>query len=135
MKKHWLWLLSTGLVACGQPLEIAPSVALKHQSDAGFQQQIKLLQAEQVRVSATAASSAGPAVLTLEVINPRNQPEHPDTLKQRIRKLAHLLVVDLANPGQYQVVTTQATFKRSRFSLSSGSTSSQAFIYPLAGLR
>lgn len=134
MKKYWLWLLSAGLAACGQPLEIAPSVALKHQADASFQRQVQLLQAEQVRVSATAAGAAGPAVLTIEVINPRNQPEHPDTLKQRIRQLAHLLVADLASPAQYQVVNTQATFKHSRFSLSSDS-NSQAFIYPLASLR
>lgn len=134
MKKHWLWLLSMELVACGQPLEIAPSVALKHQHDASFQRQVHLLQAEQVRVSATAPGAAGPAVLTLEVINPRNQPAHPDTLKLRIHKLAHLLVADLASPAQYQIVNAQATFKYGIFPLSSTS-SAQAFIYPAASLR
>ncbi len=139
MKKHWLWLLALGLAACGQQLEIASDVALKHQDDAAFQRQIKLLQAERVKVSATAPSGTGPVVLTLEVLNPSSPPEqHPDTLKLRVRKLAHLLVADLASPDRYQVVNAQATFKSGGlFSLGSSSTSnsSQAFIYPIASLK
>ncbi|MGI4864102.1 MAG: hypothetical protein ACRYFZ_09280 [Janthinobacterium lividum] len=135
MKNNWLWLLAFSLAACGKPLDIASDVALKHQHDAAFQQQVKLLQAEQVKVSATAAGKAGPAVLMLNVLNPSHQPENPDSLKQRVRKLAHLLVIDLASPDHYQVVNAQATFKQSRFSLGGGQSSSQAFIYPTASLR
>jgi len=134
MKKQWWWLLAAGLTACGQQLNVASDVALKHEHDAGFQQQVKLLQAEQVKVSAAAPSGGGPAVLTLEVLNPSNQPVHPDSLKLRMRKLARLLVADLAQPGQYQVVNAQATFKQGLFARGS-STSSQAVIYPIASLR
>jgi hypothetical protein len=133
MRKKWLWLLAAGLTACGQPLEIASDVALKHQYDAAFQQQVQLLQAKRVRVSAAAATGgAGLAVLTLEVMNPATQP--PDTLKQRVHKLAHLLVLDLASPGQYQAVNALATFKPGFFS-PGGTSSSQAFIYSTASLR
>ena len=138
MKKNWLWLLTLELVACGKPLEIASDVTLKHQYDAAFQRQVQLLQAEQVRVSATAAGKAGPSILMLDVLNPQNQPENPDSLKQRVRKLAHLLVADLASPERYQVVNAQATFKHGGlFSMDSKSntTSSQAFIYPTASLK
>jgi hypothetical protein len=133
MRKKWLWLLAAGLTACGQTLEIASDVALKHQYDAAFQQQVQLLQAKRVRVSAAAATGgAGLAVLTLEVLNPATQP--PDTLKQRVHKLAHLLVLDLASPGQYQAVNALATFKPGFFS-PGGTSSSQAFIYSTASLR
>ncbi|QKG58362.1 hypothetical protein GKZ68_18040 [Hymenobacter sp. BRD128] len=137
MSKHWGWLLAVALTACGTQVEIAPGVALKHGHSAGFQQQVKLLAAEQVKVSVTTAGRAGPAaprLLTLEVINPHSTPEHPDTLKQRLRKLARLLVADLASPASYQVVSAQATFRRSLFS-PRNSSSSQAFIYPIASLR
>lgn len=137
MNKHWWWLLAVGLTACGQQVEVAPGVVLTHRHDAGFQQQIKLLQAEQVKVSAAApgagASSAG--LLTLEVVNPHNDlAQHPDTLKQRMRKLARLLVADLASPATYQVVSAQATFRRSIRS-PGNSSSSQSFIYPIASLK
>lgn len=136
MKKQWWWPVLVGLTACGGPVEIAPGVALQHAHDAGFQQQVSLLQAEQVKVSATAAGGpAGPGILTLEVINPRSTPaQHPDTLKQRMRKLARLLVADLASPAAYQAVSAQATFRRS-FRSPGNSSSSQTFIYPLASLR
>ena len=134
MRKNWVWLLAFGLSACGQQLEIAPDVALKHQYDAAFQQQVKVLQAEQVKVLSTKAG-AGPAVLAIEVLNPHSPPEqHPDTLKQRMHKLAHLLAADLANPASYQVLNAQATFKKGLFSRDN-STSSQAFIYPITSLR
>jgi hypothetical protein len=133
MKKYW-WLLTLGLVACGRQVDVASDIALKHQYDAALQRQIELLQAEQVKVS-VAAAGVGPAVLMMEVINPYNPPEqHPDTLKQRMRKLAHLLVADLGSPARYQVVNAQATFKHGLFSRDN-STSSQAFIYPIASLR
>jgi len=132
MSKHWGWLLAMGLAGCGQQVEIAPEVALKHQHDAGFRQQVQLLQAEQVKVS---ASATGPGVLTLEVINPKTSPEQqPDTLKQRVRKLAHLLVADLAAPARYQAVNAQATFKRGLFSPGERA-NSQMFIYSTASLR
>jgi hypothetical protein len=138
MKKHWWWPLLAGLTACGGQVEVASDVVLRHPHDASFQQQVQLLQAEQVKVSATAASGATPqglGVLTLEVINPHSSPEqHPDTLKQRMRKLAHLLVADLASPAGYQAVSAQATFRRSLLS-PGNSSSSQTFIYPMASLR
>jgi hypothetical protein len=137
-KQAWLGLLAGGLTACGSQLEIAPGVALTQQHQAAFQQQVQRLQAEQVKVSATAASGTGPAgagILTLEVINPHSPPEqHPDTLKQQMRKLAHLLVLDLASPAGYQAVSAQATFKRSLFS-PGNSSSSQTFIYPIGSLK
>jgi hypothetical protein len=134
MNKHWGWLLAIGLSACGQQVEVASDVALKHQYDAAFRQQVQVLQAEQVKVSATKVGT-GPAVLALEVLNPHTSPEqHPDTLKQRMRKLAHLLAADLASPNSYQVLNAQATFKPGRFSRDNN-TSSQAFIYPVASLR
>jgi hypothetical protein len=133
-KQWWLGLLAMGLSACGQQLEIAPDVALTQQHRAAFQQQAERLQAEQVKVSATAVSGSAPGILTLEVINPRSSPEqHPDTLKQRMRKLAHLLVLDLASPSSYQAVSAQATFRRSVLS-PGNSASSQTFIYPIASL-
>jgi hypothetical protein len=136
--KIWLLCLLSGLAtSCGKQLDIAPGVALKNQHGAALQRQIELLQAEQVKVSAAAAAAgaAGPVLLTLEVINPYNPAEqHPDTLKQRMRKLAHLLVTDLASPDRYQVVSAQATFKSGFFSKNNQS-SSQAFIYPIASLR
>lgn len=136
MKKHWwLALLAAGLTACGPQLEIAPGVALTQQHKAAFAQQAQQLQAEQVKVSATEAGGSAPAVLTLEVINPASSPEQqPDSLKQRMRKLAHLLVADLAQPARYQAVSAQATFRRSLHSPRNAS-SSQTFIYPLASLK
>jgi len=134
MSKHWwLGLLAVGLTACGPQLEIAPGVALTQRYRAAFQQQAQRLQAEQVKVAAV-ASGPGPGVLTLEVTNPHTPPEqHPDTLKQQMRKLAHLLVLDPASPGSYQAVSAQATFKRSVLS-PGNSASSQTFIYPLSSL-
>lgn len=135
--KIWSLCLLSGLAtSCGKQLEIASDVALKHQNGSALQRQIELLQAEQVKVSAApAAGTAGPVVLTLEVVNPYESAEqHPDTLKQRMRKLAHLLVTDLASPERYQVVSAQATFKHNLLSRDN-STSSQAFIYPIASLR
>ncbi|MGI4760169.1 MAG: hypothetical protein ACRYF0_05655 [Janthinobacterium lividum] len=137
MKKQWWWPVLVGLTACGGQVAVAPEVALQHAHEASFQQQVQVLHAEQVKVSATAAGGAGPAlgILTLEVINPRSTPEqHPDTLKQRMRKLARLLVADLASPAAYQAVSAQATFRRSLFS-PGNSSSSQTFIYPMASLR
>ena len=133
MKKYW-WLLTLGLVACGKQVEIASDVAVTHKYDAALQRQVELLQAEQVKVSATSAGTS-PAVLSLEVINPFSSPEqHPDTLKQRMRKLACLVVANLGSPARYQVVNAQATFKAG-FLSKDNSTSSQAFIYPLASLK
>jgi hypothetical protein len=135
MSKKWWLLPIVGLTACGQQVSIAPSVALTHAHDAGFQRQVKLLQAEQVQVSATAPAGAAPGILRLEVLNPRSMPgQHPDTLKLRLNKLARLLVADLSDPARYQVVSTQATFRRTLFS-PRNSSSSQAFIYPIASLR
>ncbi|RYF12049.1 MAG: hypothetical protein EOO40_02105 [Deltaproteobacteria bacterium] len=136
MRKKWLALLALGAASCGKQLDVASDVALKHQNGAAVQRQIELLQAQQVKVSATAATAgaAGPVVLNLEVINPYDLAAQPDTLKQRMRKLARLLVADLASPGSYQVVTAQATFSRSFLSKHDNS-SSQAFIYPIASLR
>lgn len=134
MRKNWLWLLALGLAACGKQVEIAPDIAVKHQHGAALQRQVEVLQAEQLKVSAPAAAAAGLAVLNLEVVNPQNQPEQPDSLKQRMRKLAHLLVADLASPERYQVVNAQATFKPG-FLAKDKNTSSQAFIYPLASLK
>jgi hypothetical protein len=133
MRKNWLWLLALGLAACGKQVEIAADIALKHQHGAALQRQVELLQAEQLKVSASAAGT-GPAVLNLEVVNPQNQPVQPDSLKQRMRKLAHLLVADLASPARYQVVNAQATFKPG-FLAKDKNTSSQAFIYPIASLK
>lgn len=136
--KIWYSGLLAGMLAgCGKSLEIAPDVALKHQQGAAFQRQVELLQAEQVKVSVVAAAPGGPAlpVLTLEVVNPYGSPEQqPDTLKQRVHKLAHLLVADLLTPDRYQAVNAQATFKKGIFS-SDGQSSSQAFIYSTASLR
>ena len=136
MKKYaWLALLALGLTACGPQLEIAPGVALTQQHRTAFEQQAQLLGAEQVNVSATGAGGTAPAVLTLEVINPHGSPEQqPDSLKQRMRKLAHLLVADLASPAGYQAVSAQATFRRSLRSPRNAS-SSQTFIYPLTSLK
>jgi len=132
MRKYW-WLLTLGLAACGKQVEIASDVAVGHKYDAALQRQVELLQAEQVKVSATTAGT-GPAVLNLEVINPQNQPTEPDSLKQRMRKLARLVVADLGSPARYQVVNAQATFKPG-FLAKDKNTSSQAFIYPLASLK
>jgi hypothetical protein len=130
-----LALLGALAAGCGKQFDVASDVALKHQNGAAVQRQIELLEAEQVKVSAPAATGGtGPAVLTLEVVNPSNQPVHPDSLKYRMRKLARLLVADLASPSQYQVVNAQATFKKGLFSRDN-STSSQAVIYPVASLR
>lgn len=136
MKTYWwLGLLAVGLTACGPQLEVASGVALTQQHKAAFEQQAQLLGAEQVKVSATGASGATPAVLTLEVINPHGSPEQTaDSLKQRMRRLAHLLVADLASPASYQALSAQATFRRSLRSPTNGS-SSQTFIYPIASLR
>jgi len=137
MRKPW-GLLAIGLAACSQQVEIAPGVALTQQHRAAFEQQVRALHAEQVWVSATPAGGGRPntaGILTLEVINPQVTAEqHPDTLKQRMRKLAHLLVVDLASPASYQAVSAQAIFKRSIRS-PRATVGSQAFIYPLGSLR
>ena len=136
MKKYW-WpaLLAAVLTACGSPVEIAPNVVLTQQHKAAFEQQAQLLRAEQVNIAATEASGSTPAVLTLEVINPAGSPEQqPDSLKQRMRKLAHLLVADLSQPAHYEAVSAQATFRRSLRSPRNAS-SSQTFIYPLASLK
>lgn len=132
--KVWLLLLAGAVAGCGKQVEIASDVAIRHRHDPAIQRQVELLQAEQVKVSATAAGT-GPAVLSLEVLNPLSTPgQQPDTLKQRVRKLAHLFVVDLKQPDAYQVVNAQVTFKPGMLAKDKN-TSSQAFIYPLASLR
>lgn len=130
----WLLLLSGAVAGCGKQVEVASDVAIRHRHDPAIQRQIELLQAEQLKVSATAVGT-GPAVLNLEVLNPQAAPaQNPDTLKQRMRKLAHLLVVDLKQPADYQIVNAQATFKPG-FLAKDKNTSSQAFIYPTASLK
>jgi len=132
--KLWLLLLGGAVAGCGKQVEIAPGVAIRHQHDPAIQRQVELLQAEQVKVSATAAGTS-PAVLSLEVLNPLSAPgQQPDTLKQRLRKLARLVVADLKQPENYQVVNAQATFKPGLLAKDKN-TSSQTFIYPLASLR
>jgi hypothetical protein len=134
MKKYSWALLALGLAACGRQLDVAADVALKHQHDAAIQRQIELLEAEQVKVTA-AAGGTGPAVLSLDVINPQSlSGQHPDTLKQRMRQLARLLVSDLKKPADYQVVNAQASF-RPGFLAKDKNTSSLAFIYPIASLK
>ncbi len=130
----WLLLLGSAVASCVKQVEVASGVAIRHQHDAAIQRQVELLQAEQLKVSAPAAGS-GPAVLSLEVLNPQAAPEQqPDTLKQRMRQLARLLVSDLKNPADYQVVNAQATFKPGLLAKDKN-TSSLAFIYPLASLK
>ena len=133
MKKKWLWLLG-GLVACGGPLQFSPDVALLHQHDAALQRQVARLQAKHVKLSAAPAGPAGAklTMLSLEVLNPEDQPEHPDTLRQRVRQLAHLVAADLVQPDRYQVMNVQVIFRKGIFD---ANTSSLSFIYPLAGLR
>ena len=133
MKFCALALLGSLAAGCGKQFDVASDVALKHQNGAAVQHQIELLQAEQVKVSAAAAGT-GPAVLNLEVLNPQNPAAQPDTLKQRMRKLARLVVADLASPARYQVVNAQATFKPG-FLAKDKNASSLAFIYPLASLK
>jgi hypothetical protein len=135
VSKLWLLVLLGGAVAaCGKQIDVASDVAVKHRYDAAIQRQVELLEAEQVKVSAPAAGT-GPAVLSLEVLNPQNLPgQNPDTLKQRMRKLARLVVADLGSPERYQVVNAQATFKPG-FLSKDKNTSSLAFIYPLASLK
>ena len=58
MKKHW-WLLTLGLAACGKQVEITADVAVQHKYDAALQRQVELLQAEQLKVSASAAGLSG----------------------------------------------------------------------------
>lgn len=136
MKKLPLAFLAAGLTACQEHVQIAPEVALKHQLDAAFQRQVQLLQAQQVQVSTMPAGAGSPAVLRLVVRNPQHQPEQPDTLRQRVRKLAHLLVADLADPGRYQVVNAEVQVKRGTFTLgNSDNDSSQSFIYLASTLR
>lgn len=132
MKRNWLWLLAGGLAACGGQVQVAPEVVLKHQQDAALQRQVQQLQASQVKVAASPASSAGPAVLSLVVTGPRNQPGRPDTLRQRVRKLAHLVAVDLAQPEKYQAMSVEVITRKGFFDKNP---TSQSFIYPLGSLR
>ena len=135
MNKHWLWLLG-GLGACQEPLQLAPEVALNHQHDAAVQQQVQRLQTKHVKLSAAPVGAQGApiSVLQLEVLNPQDQPEQPDTLRQRVRKLAQLLVTDLTYPDRYKVMNVQVIFRKGPFSPSS-SVRSLSFIYPVASLR
>ncbi|MGI4834903.1 MAG: hypothetical protein ACRYFK_15725 [Janthinobacterium lividum] len=135
MSKNWLWLLGS-LGACGGPLQLTPEVALNHQHDAALQQQVQRLQAKQVKLSVAPAAAKGApiTVLNLEVLNPQDQLEHPDTLRQRVRKLAHLLAADLTQPDRYKVMNVQVVFRKGPFSPST-SIRLLSFIYPVAGLR
>lgn len=132
MNRNWLWLLASGLAACGGQVQVSPEVALKHQQDAALQRQVQQLQASQVKVAATPASPAGPAVLSLVVTAPHGQPGRPDTLRQRVRKLAHLVAVDLAQPEKYQAMSVEVVTRKGFFDKNP---TSQSFIYPLGSLR
>lgn len=136
MKRAGIWLLAGLVAACTKPAEQLTDVQLQHQHDAAYQRQVQLLQAEEVSLGAAhpVESGVGFYVLHVQVLNPKNQPEVPDTLRQRVRRLAQVVVADLASPDQFKAVSVQVTYKKGLFSLGSNS-ASQTFIYPLASLK
>ena len=109
MKKTWRWLLLAGLAGCGKQIDLSSDVALTHQHDAAFRQQVQQLGAGRVRLTTAPASpgAATPQLLMLEVSDLREKSPQPDTLRQRIHKLAHLLALDVAHPERYQAVAVQ----------------------------
>lgn len=139
MKNILRWgVLGGAVAACSQQRPLPPEMHLKQPLGPAYQQQVQLLQAEAVNFSTTrlAQGDSTLTVLNLEVLNPRNQLEQADTLRARVRKLAHLVVADLASPGAYQVVNARVLFKPGWLSFAKGDDQvSQSFIYPVARLR
>ncbi|NML67034.1 hypothetical protein HHL22_17645 [Hymenobacter sp. RP-2-7] len=132
MKSNWLWLLAGALTACGGRGQlVADGVALHHQHDAAVAREARLLQAGELKLTAGQAGAA-PTLLSLALTVPRDQPTRPDSLHQRVRRLAQLVAADLAEPGKYQVISVQVTGRTGYFDREA---TSQAFLYPLTSLR
>ena len=132
MKSKWLWLLAGLLTACeGHGQLAADGVALLHQHDAAVARQAQLLQASNLKLTAGQGGAAH-TLLRLELIVPRNKPARPDSLHQRVRRLAQLVTADLAQPANYQVISVQVTGRTGYFDKEA---TSQAFLYPLTSLR
>jgi hypothetical protein len=136
MKRAGLWLLGGLVTACSQPGGQLAEVPLKHQHDAAYEQQVQLLQADKVTLGSAHPVESGLDfyVLHVQVLNPKNQPEVSDSLRQRVRRLARIVVADLANPSQYRAVNVDVNYKKGLFSFGN-TNASQSFIYPLASLQ
>jgi hypothetical protein len=132
MRNNWLWLLAGVLAACGGRGQlVADDVALRHQHDAAVARQAQLLQAGALKLTAGQAGAL-PTLLRLELTMPRDLAPQPDTLHQRVRRLAQLVVADLAEPTKYQVISVQVTGSTGYFDKEK---TSQSFLYPLNSLR
>lgn len=130
-----LWLLAAGLASCGGKvgIEVPPEVALKHQYEAAFQRQAQLLQARRLKLSVMAggANATQQKVLVLDVDGlPSQLP--PDTLRQQVHKLAHLLAVDLTRPQDYNALNVRVSENTGFFK---PDVHNQSFIYSLSNLR
>lgn len=127
-------LLGGALAACSPQRPVPADVRLLHQHDQAYQRQVQRLQAQAVNFSTTRVGegSAAFSVLNLEVLNPQELPEQPDTLRQRVRQLAHLVALDLADPAQFKAMNVRVENKHGYLF---ATTNSQSFIYPLASLR
>lgn len=126
-----------GLVAaCGQRGEQLAEVPLKHQYDAAYERQVQLLQADKVTLGAAHPVEGGVDfyVLRLQIVNPKDESNSSDTLRQRVRRLARVVVADLAKPSQYRAVAVDVVYKKGIFSVGN-TNASQSFIYPLASLQ
>jgi hypothetical protein len=131
-----LGLLSEAVAGCGGGLKMPPAMKMRHQYDNAYRQQEKLLNAEEVNVSVHRTQVAVDSAinrLDLLVFNPKDLSAAPDSVRRRARKLAHLVVADLANPQDYQVMTVTIAEKHDYFIAQTSNR--QTITYSIANLK
>lgn len=105
-----LVLLSIGSGSCRfDQLKTPPTPEFKHQHEAAYAAQVKLLNPEELTINGSSETVNDTTHTYLEVFvhNPQGQPDAEAILAERVKQLAHLLVADLKNPAEFEAVSVR----------------------------
>jgi hypothetical protein len=131
-----LGLCSIGFCACSfDQLKTPPTPEFKHQHEAAYAAQVKLLSPEEFSINGSAETfnDTTHTYLNVFVHNPQNQPEAEAMLAERVKKLAHLLVIDLKNPDDFEAVSIRVQTDHDY--LVAQTMNARNFLYPLDSLK
>lgn len=131
-----LVLLSMGTSACGAgQLQMPPEAEFKHQHDAAYAAQVKLLKPEELSITSVSENSNDTLHTYLEVFvhNADYQAKDPALLEPQVKKLARLLVLDLKNPADFELVTIR--LQTDHDYILAQTTDARTFRYPVDSLK